>query len=74
MEARHNARFLAVCQNARERLNITVWVVTLSTALNDDLRACATPGDHVFAASNRTELQAAFRRIAQQVAMLRIDR
>ncbi len=74
MEARHNARFLAVCQYARERLNITVWVVTLSTALNDDLRACATPGDHVFAASNRTELQAAFRRIAQQVAMLRIDR
>lgn len=73
MEARHSERFLAVCQYARERLNITVWVVTLSTALNDDLRACATPGDHAFTASSKTELQAAFRRIAQQVAMLRID-
>lgn len=74
MEARHSARFRAVCQYARERLNITVWVVAFSTGLNDDLRACATPGDHAFTAENKTELQAAFRRIAQQVAMLRIDR
>lgn len=73
MSARHSARFRAVCQYARERLNITVWVVAFSTGLNDDLRACATPGDHAYTASNKTELQAAFRRIAQQVAMLRID-
>ena len=74
MEQRHSARFLAVCQYARERLNITVWVVAFSTGLTDDLRACATPGDHAYTAGNKAELQAAFRRIAQQVAMLRIDR
>ena len=74
MEARHSARFRAVCQYARERLNVTVWVVAFSTGLNDDLRACATPGDHAFTAGNKAELQTAFRRIAQQVAMLRIDR
>ncbi|MHA3839758.1 pilus assembly protein TadG-related protein [Sphingomonas aestuarii] len=74
MEARHAARFRAVCQYARERLNITIWVVAFSTGLNDDLRDCATPGNHAFTAGNKAELQAAFRQIAQQVAMLRIDR
>jgi len=73
MEARHSARFLAVCQYARERLNIKVWVVAFSTGLTNELRACATPGDHAFTATNKAELQAAFRQIAQNVAMLRID-
>ena len=54
-------------------MNIKVWVVAFSTGLNDDLRACATPGDHAFTANNKTELQNAFRKIAQEVAMLRID-
>lgn len=71
---RHNARFLAVCQYARDRLNMTVWVVALSTGLNDDLRSCATPGDHAFTASSKTELQNAFKKIAQQVAMLRVSK
>ena len=74
MTARHTARFLSQCRYARERLNVTVWVVTLSTALNDDLKACATPGDHAFSASNKTQLQDAFRRIAEQVAMLRVSK
>lgn len=74
VRARHNARFLEVCKYARERLNIRIWVVALSTGLNDDLRACATPGNHAFTASSKTELQNAFKRIAQEVAMLRIDK
>jgi len=70
--ARHTERFLAACRAART-MNIKVWVVAFSTGLNDDLRACATPGDHAFTANNKTELQNAFRKIAQEVAMLRID-
>lgn len=71
---RHNARFLAVCEYARERLNMTVWVVAFSTGLNDELRECASPGNHAFTASNKQQLQDAFRTIAQQVAMLRLSK
>lgn len=71
---RVNARFVAACNAARAR-NITVWVVAFGTTLNSNMTACATPpfNQHAFFASNETQLRAAFKQIAVQVAKLRIS-
>jgi hypothetical protein len=70
---RHNARFRAVCEAAQQR-NVTVWVISFSNALNDDLKACATPpwNQHAFQANDAAALNSAFQSIAKQVASLRI--
>lgn len=69
----HNARFRAICEAARDR-NITVWVIAFGEQLNADLKACATPPyqQHAMFASSEQELKEAFRRIAKQVASLRV--
>lgn len=71
--ARHNARFRAVCQAAKAR-NITVWVIAFGQQLNADLQACATAPhqQHAIFASSEQELKDAFRKIAKQVASLRV--
>lgn len=74
MADRHNARFQAVCSYAKDRLNMTVWVVALGVALNDDLSDCASPGNHAFTASSEEQLRTAFKTIATQVAMLRVSK
>lgn len=75
LTARHNARFIAECQAARNR-NITVWVVAFGSGLNDQLKACATPpwNQHAFFAANDQQLRDAFKQIAAQVAMLRVSK
>lgn len=71
---RHTARFLAECSYAKDRLNVTVWVVALGTSLTTDLKKCASPGDHAFTATSKNELRDAFKTIATQVAMLRVSK
>ncbi|MFM6854876.1 MAG: TadE/TadG family type IV pilus assembly protein [Sphingopyxis sp.] len=68
---RHNTRFQAVCNAARAR-NITVWVVSFGTALNDSLRACAS-GDKSYQAANKAQLHAHFQGIAAQITRLRLS-
>ena len=67
----HNARFLAECQAAKNR-NIKVYVVSLASALDPSLTACASPNSAYYA-SDSASLTAAFQTIAKQVAMLRIS-
>lgn len=67
---RHAARFQAACAAAR-RENITVWVVAFGIELSQNLLDCATEG-RAFQAGNNAELQEQFRRIAQQIAALRL--
>jgi Flp pilus assembly protein TadG len=68
----HNARFLAVCQAAKSR-NITVFVVGFGQTLTNELTQCASPGQAYYASDNAS-LKAAFTKIANQVAMLRISK
>ena len=68
--ARHTARFRIVCDAAKKK-GFTIYVVSLGTAITDDLTYCASPGQ-TFQASSTDELTQAFRSIAQRVAMLRI--
>jgi len=68
----HNARFAAECSAAKAR-NIKVFVVGFSQSLTPQLTACASPGQAYYA-SDDDSLQAAFKTIANQVAMLRISK
>ena len=70
MDARHEARFQAACQAAKDE-NITVWVVAFGTPLTASLTNCASP-DRAFQASNNAALNQAFQRIAGQIAALRL--
>ena len=68
----HNARFLAECTAAKAR-NITVFVIGFGQTLTPQLTQCASPGQ-AFYASDNASLDAAFRRIANQVALLRVSK
>jgi hypothetical protein len=67
----HNARFVAECQAAKNR-NIKVFVVGFGQTLTSELTACASPGQAYYASDNAS-LTAAFKKIANQVAMLRLS-
>lgn len=67
----HNARFLATCQEAKNR-NVTIFVVSVKTAPDANLNACASSGSAYFA-TDAASLTAAFQTIAKQVAMLRLS-
>jgi hypothetical protein len=66
----HNIRFQAAC-TAAKRTN-TVWVVSFAQALTPELTSCATSSNTAFQANNATQLNAAFARIASQIADLRL--
>jgi hypothetical protein len=68
----HNTRFLAECSAAKAR-NITVFVVGFGQTLTNTLSNCASPGQAYYAKDNDA-LTTAFKKIAQQVAMLRISK
>lgn len=68
----HNARFLAECSAAKSR-NITVFVIGFGQTLTPQLTQCASPGQ-AFYANDNASLEAAFRRIANQVALLRVSK
>ncbi len=67
----HNARFTATCQIAKAH-NFTIFVIAYAQTLTSQLQACATPGQAYYA-SDSTALTAAFQKIANQVARLRIS-
>ncbi|MEL6529940.1 MAG: Tad domain-containing protein [Pseudomonadota bacterium] len=70
MAARHQARFQAACQAARNE-NISVWVIAFGVPLDQNLRDCATAG-RAFQADNATDLADTFKDIAEQIADLRL--
>lgn len=71
LTARHNTRFQFACNAAKSR-NITVWVVSFGTALNDSMRACAS-GDKAYQANNAAQLRTQFQSIAAQITRLRLS-
>ena len=69
----HNTRFLTECAAAKA-MNIKVFVIGFGQKLTagDPLSTCASPGQAYYAKDN-DELNKAFQKIAQQVALLRIS-
>jgi Flp pilus assembly protein TadG len=72
LTARHAARFQALCDAARSQ-QLSVWVIAFSTALTSNLTSCADPG-RAFLATNNAELNDQFRRIANDIADLRLTK
>lgn len=68
----HNARFLAVCEKAKQ-LGYTVWVIGFGTSITTQMKACST-AERAYYSSNTTELRNTFKYIAGEVADLRINR
>ncbi|WP_165362133.1 pilus assembly protein TadG-related protein [Qipengyuania thermophila] len=66
---RHNARFKALCDSQRGL--ISIWAIAFGEPLGPTLRDCADPG-RAYEANNAAELSEAFRRIAKEVADLRL--
>lgn len=76
LTARHNNRFVQLCNAARDR-NITVWVVALSVNLNTNLTNCATPGKAYQTLTKpdgtKVTLKDIFSSIAGQISRLRLS-
>jgi len=69
----HNARFLALCNAARNN-NVTVWTVNFSSSAQPTLVSCASDSSKAFSATNNAQLQAQFQAIASQIAELRLSK
>ncbi|MBB5714878.1 TadE/TadG family type IV pilus assembly protein [Sphingomonas aerophila] len=67
----HQMRLRVLCDAAKLR-GITVYMIAFGTALTDDMKYCASPGQS-FTASNNAALQDAFAAIAKRIAMLRVN-
>lgn len=65
----HARRFQALC-NA-QRGTVSIWAIAFGTSVTGNLQNCADPG-RAYQADNATQLDEAFRNIAQQVADLRL--
>lgn len=65
----HARRFQALCD--AQRGTVSIWAIAFGTSVTGNLQNCADPG-RAFQANNSTELDNAFRNIAQQVADLRL--
>ncbi len=70
---RHNARFQALCDAARNN-NITVWTVAFGTANPPSLVSCADDPSKAFTAADTATLRLNFQAIASQIAELRLSR
>lgn len=73
---RHEDRFLAICQAVRN-MNVTIWIVGLGTDLSDAMYECAgetrDASSHVYESDSADELIDNFRRIAGDIAALRLE-
>jgi hypothetical protein len=70
--ARHNNRFLQLCEAAKAK-NITIWVVSFGpTGLTTPLTTCAT-ADKAYSAANAVQLNQNFQSIARQISKLRLS-
>jgi Flp pilus assembly protein TadG len=73
LDDRHNARFLALCTQAKNK-GITIWVVAYAQSLTDDMKSCASNTTTAIYAPTDQKLQDAFRQIAGKIAELRISK
>jgi Flp pilus assembly protein TadG len=73
LKARHNSRFSAICERAKNPGNVTIWVVAYAQSMTTELQNCAS-GNKYYYAQNDTQLQAAFQNIASQIAQLRLSK
>jgi Flp pilus assembly protein TadG len=70
-----NERYTALCSAVKNK-NITLWVVAfgnLATTSEDRLEACAS-SNRYFKATNSADLQATFKKIADQISQLRLTK
>jgi Flp pilus assembly protein TadG len=76
MHTIHNRRLRILCEQAKAK-NITVWMVALADpdpAGYPDMRACASTEDHFKFVESADELNNEFRRIASNIAELRLTK
>jgi hypothetical protein len=73
LKNRHNSRFSAICELAKNPGNVTIWVVAYAQSMTTELQNCAT-GNRYYYAANDAALQTAFQSIASQIAQLRLSR
>lgn len=66
-------RLTALCTLAKDRKNITVWVIAFGTTLTPLLSDCASP-NRAYQANNSAQLAATFADIATRIAQLRVTR
>lgn len=69
----HNKRFLAACQKAKD-MGIDVWTVAIAKDPDTNLQACASSNAQALNTTTGSGLSDAFKKIAQQVAMLRMSK
>jgi Flp pilus assembly protein TadG len=65
----HARRFKALCD--AERGAVSIWAIAFGTSVTGNMSQCADPG-RAMQANNTTQLNAAFTRIANEVADLRL--
>lgn len=65
----HSRRFKALCD--AQRGSVSIWAIAFGTSVTNHLSSCADPG-RAFQADNTAQLKDAFRRIAKEVADLRL--
>jgi Flp pilus assembly protein TadG len=64
-------RLAALCEDAKDHRNITIWVIAFGTTLTPLLENCASPGN-AFEANNAPSLNSTFAEIASKIANLRL--
>lgn len=69
--ARHNNRFVQLCQAAR-REGVTIWVVSFGVGSNTNLNSCASSGA-AYEADDASQLNSQFQAIARQISKLRLS-
>ncbi|WBH16021.1 TadE/TadG family type IV pilus assembly protein [Sphingomonas radiodurans] len=69
----HNARFLEACNKART-IGIDVWTVAIGMDTTTELTSCASNIGQALDTTSGTGLSDTFKRIAKQVAMLRVSK
>jgi hypothetical protein len=69
----HNARFTTACSKAKA-LGIDVWTVAIGMSTTTELTSCASNSGQALDTTSGTGLSDTFKRIAKQVAMLRMSK
>ncbi len=73
LTAYHNARFIYACDKAKTA-GIDVWTVAIGMDTTPELTSCATNTAQALDTTSGTGLSNTFKRIAKQVAMLRMSK
>ncbi|MEQ9661808.1 MAG: pilus assembly protein TadG-related protein [Parasphingopyxis sp.] len=69
---RHINHFLSACNRAKS-MGMTIWVIALDEDDTDDIRPCASSGEHFFT-SDGSDLEEVFEAIGQGIGRLRLTR